>query len=205
MSGVFTASALIAGCKEPSDSDRGRQSLLRVADGASRAEENAAQNPCTLLSAREAERYVGALGVSPFRASDGSDAPDTAGEECVYRGKDGRQLTVLADWMTGGTMEDVLEGAPKVADAGPWDRATWSPGGALFVYKADAQIRIELTAPKGRKNDALAIAREIVPRIGHPLSYGGPTVVGCDSYRQHTVHKPSGPPCRAHTLMEQLS
>ncbi|HEY2896712.1 MAG TPA: hypothetical protein VGJ12_06210 [Gemmatimonadaceae bacterium] len=128
-----------------------------------------AQDPCTLLSAREAEPYVGPLGLSPFRASDGSNAPDTAGEECVYRGRDGRELTVLADWTGGDTMGDVPDGAPKARDAGPWDRASWSPGGALFVYKGAARIRIDMTAARGQRKDALAIAREIVPRIGHPL------------------------------------
>jgi hypothetical protein len=104
MFGVFTASALIAGCSNSSESDRGRQPLLQKTERASKAEKSAAQDPCTLLSAREPEPYVGALGLSPFRASDGSNAPDTAGEECVYRGKDGRELTVLAGWTGGDTM-----------------------------------------------------------------------------------------------------
>jgi hypothetical protein len=169
LSGVFAASSLIAGCNNSSEGDPGRQSLLQKAESASRVGKSVAQSPCTLLSAREAEPYVGVLEISPFRASDGSNAPDAAGEECVYRGKDGRQLTVLADWRGGGVMGDVLEGAPAPRDAGPWDRATWSAGGALFVYKGDAQIRIDMTAARGQKNDALAIAREIVPRIGHPL------------------------------------
>jgi hypothetical protein len=165
------AASLIAGCKNSFERDRGKQSLLQTGESASKAEKRVAQDPCTLLSAQEAEPYVGTLGLSPFRASDGSNAPDTAGEECVYRGKDGRELTVLADWTGGGTMGKVPEGAPKARDAGPWDRASWSAGGALFVYKADAQIRIDMSAAGGRKNDALAMAREILPRIGHPLSY----------------------------------
>jgi hypothetical protein len=162
---VLASASLFAACKNSPESERGGSSLLRTAETASRADGSAAQDPCTLLSAQQAEAYVGALAIAPFRASDGSDTPDVAGEECVYRGKDGRHLTVLADWRGGGMMGKVLDRTPAVA--GPWDKVAWNVG-ALFVYKGDAQIRIDVSAAGGRENDALAMAREIVPRIGHP-------------------------------------
>lgn len=198
--GALAASVLFAACKNLPRSDRGRESLLQAAESASRAEGGAAQDPCTLLSAKEAEPYVGVLAIPPYRASDGSDTPDVAGEECLYRGKDGSQITVLADWRGGGMMGNVLAGIPKAIGAatkgtnaegmdsmagrvvqqgaeGPWDKATWIPGGSLFVYKGDAQIRIDMSGASGQKNDAIAMAREIVPRIGHPLSYDGAKAV----------------------------
>jgi hypothetical protein len=190
-----------ASCKDNSSSGSpGVQSLLHTADSMSRAEASRDQDPCTLLSATEAEPYVGALSTPPYRAVDGDDSPDVSGDECVYRGKDGRQVSVLASWHGGGMAGNVLEGIPKAigaatkganADgldsmagkvlqqgpAGPWDKATWIPGGALFVYKGDAQIRIDMSGASGRKDDAFAMAREIVPRMGHPLSYDGAKAV----------------------------
>ena len=182
--GVLASASSLAACRNSAESERGGQSPIQTAaHAAAGAGGSAAQDPCTLLSAPEAEPYVGALALAPFRASDGSDTPDGAGEECVYRGKDGTQLTVLADWRGGGMMSKVLAGLPKGVEmpetavpekeTAPWDKVTWTAGGALFVYKGDAQIRIDLSAAGGRENDALAMAREIVPRIGHPLSYSG--------------------------------
>lgn len=200
VAGVLVSSLLFAACKNSPGSDRGRESVLQIAESASKAEGGAAQDPCTLLSAEEAEPYVGGLAIPPYRAGDGSDTPDVAGEECMYRGKDGRQVTVLADWRGGGMMANVLDGIPKAIGAatkgtnaqgmdsmagrvlqngavGLWDKATWIPGGSLFVYKADAQIRIDMSGASGQKNDAIAMARVIVPRIGHPLSYDGAKAV----------------------------
>ncbi|HEY8793438.1 MAG TPA: hypothetical protein VIM15_00725 [Gemmatimonadaceae bacterium] len=212
VAGVLAASLLFAACKNSPGSDRGRESLLQTAESASRAEGGAAQDPCTLLSAKEAEPYVGVLAIPPYRASDGSDTPDVAGEECMYRGKDGRQVSVLADWRGGGMMGNVLDGIPKaIGEAtkgtnaqgmdsmagrvlqqgavGPWDKTTWIPGGSLFVYKGDAQIRIDMSGASGQKNDAIAMAREIVPRIGHPLSYDGARAVAyAPKPRAHPVN-----------------
>jgi hypothetical protein len=169
---VLASASLLAACENSPESERGRQSPRQRAESASRADGGAAQDPCTLLSAQEAEPYVGALAIAPFRASDGSDTPDAGGDACVYRGIDGKHFTVLADWRGGGMMGEALDGLHESVGgvAGPWDKAMWTDGGALFVYKGDAQIRIDMSAAGGQKNDALALAREIVPRIGHPQS-----------------------------------
>ena len=173
VAGVLACASSFAACKNADESERDRQSPFQMAETPSSAGRGEAQDPCTLLSAEDAEPYVGALAVAPFRASDGSDTPDVAGEECVYRGEDGRHVTVLVDWRGGGMMGRVLEGFPESVGEvpGPWDKATWTAGGALFVYKGDAQIRIDVSAAGSREDDAVAMAREIVPRIGHPLSY----------------------------------
>lgn len=198
---VAAISVVLWSCKEGSRDDAGgAKSLIQMAESSSRSERTAEQDPCTLLSASDVEPYVGTLATPPYRATDGSDTPDAMGEECMYRSRDGRQVTVLADWRGGGMMGNVLDGIPKAIGAatkgtnaqgvdsmagrvlqqgavGPWDKATWIPGGSLFVYKGDAQIRIDMSGASGQKNDALAMAREIVPRIGHPLSYDGAKAV----------------------------
>ena len=110
----------------------------------------AAQDPCTLLSATEATPYTGPLATPPYRASDG--APDVRGDQCMYRGRDGRQLTVVPDWSGGGTaanaavqgavdrlgsalgktggagMDTMAHRVVKAELDGPWDKATWIPG-----------------------------------------------------------------------------
>ena len=120
----------------------------------------AGNDPCTLLSAAEAVPYVGPLSSPPYRASDG--APDVRGDQCVYRGTDGRVVTVEPTWSGGaaasraaqdvpnGLGTDVQSGAPgmdtmahrvmKSEEDGPWDRATWIPGGSLLATKGDATV-----------------------------------------------------------------
>src|SRR5689334_25300948 len=51
------------------------------------------QDPCTLVSAAEMRPWVGALATPQFRATD-DDVPDKLGERCVYRGTDGREVTI---------------------------------------------------------------------------------------------------------------
>ncbi|MEP6781275.1 MAG: hypothetical protein ABJC26_15365 [Gemmatimonadaceae bacterium] len=161
---------------------------------------SADQDPCTLLSAAEAEAFVGRLASPPYRTADGETAGNANGEQCMYRGVDGRQLTVLPLWGGGGMVGGMLKGIPGAigkatagtqgagldslagrvlqSDAkGPWDNATWIPGGSLFVYKGDAQIRIDVSGASGQKSDALAIAKKMVPRVGKPLSYDGARAV----------------------------
>ena len=158
------------------------------------------QDPCTLLSASEAEPYVGKLASPPYRAADGSTVGNAKGEQCVYRGVDGRLVTVLPLWKGGDAVGNMLQGIPKAigratagtqaagldtlagrilqSDAkGPWDNATWIPGGTLFVYKGGAQVSVDMSGASGKKSDALAIAAKIVPRIGKPLSYDGAKAV----------------------------
>jgi hypothetical protein len=166
-----------------------------VAADASRA---TAHDPCSLLSAGEAQPYVGAVSSSPFRASDG--APDTQGDQCVYKGKDGREITVRPTWEGGQVIGQVLQGVPNAVGAvlskgsgdtgfntmahavmkpepGPWDKATWIPSGSLFATKGQTQVSIDVSGASGRESDALAIAKIVMPRFDHPLAYDGAKAV----------------------------
>ena len=167
------------------------------------------QDPCTLLSASDVRPWVGALATPPFRATDDA-IPDVRGERCVYRGADGREVTIWTQpgggRAGGAAMRDVPTklgaalakgGAPGMdtlanrvmqqGPAGPWDQATWIPGGSLMVTKGDAAIQIDMTAAGGKKDDALAIARIAVPRLGKPLDYDGAKAVAL-------APKPKTPP-----------
>lgn len=160
----------------------------------------AAQDPCSLLSAAEAQPYVGALATPPFRASDG--AADVHGDECIYRGTDGREVAVRPDWNGGGAQAGAaVQGAAglvasaldqKTGDAsgdsmahrvvkaetsGPWDRASWIPGGSLFASKGSVSVQVDVSGSSGLESDALAIARIVMPHFAHPLSYDGAKAV----------------------------
>jgi hypothetical protein len=152
-------------------------------------------DPCTLLSATEAAAFVGALTTPPFR-SNHDGAADMAGDACAYRGTGARQLEIVrtgeGSAAAGAIAHDVpniLGGALQKAGAGdmaaaahrvmadvsngPWDKATWIPGGTLFVTKGDAGANIDVSGSGGKEDDAIAVARIIVPRFDHPLDYDG--------------------------------
>ncbi|MGH7592971.1 MAG: hypothetical protein ACRELE_03850, partial [Gemmatimonadales bacterium] len=167
-----------------------------------------ANDPCTLLTAGEAEPYVGPLGTPPYRASDG--AADVHGDQCLYRGKDGRVVAIEPDWGSGasGVVQDVPQrvagaldkGAPGLAamtqmvmkseGPGPWDKATWIPGGSLLASKGSTGVMIDVTGASGQESDGLALARIIMPRFAHPLAYDGAKAVAL-------VPKPPAHPARA--------
>lgn len=171
--------------------------LAMMAFGAC-GQDEASHDPCTLLSADEAAPFVGPLVSPPYRSSDG--AADLRGDECTYRGRDGRQIAVRPTWSGGAIAKGVLRGVPGVlgsvmrkggvqgadtlinrvmqqAPAGPWDHATWIPGGSLFATKGDAEVSIDVSGASGEEKDALALGRVIVPRFGHPLHYDGAKAV----------------------------
>jgi hypothetical protein len=147
------------------------------------------------LSATEAQAYIGALTTPPFRANDDGVA-DPGGEACTYRGSDARQLIIVrtgegsaAAGKIIGEVPNILGGALEKAGAGdlaaathrviadvtngPWDEANWIPGGTLFVTKGDGGANIDVSGSGGKEDDAIAIARLIVPRFDRPLEYDG--------------------------------
>lgn len=155
----------------------------------------ATPDPCTLLAANEAQAYVGTLKTPPFRGDD-NGAPNTRGEACVYRGSEARQLVLVRTGEGAAAAGEAAEDVPNVlgsaldkagagnlgasthrvmvqVPAGPWDKATWIPGGTLFVSKADQGVNVDVGGAGGKEEDAIAIARIVVPRLDHPLVYDG--------------------------------
>jgi hypothetical protein len=187
------AAAVLTACGRGQD-EASRQ-LQRAVAADSAADTH---DPCTLLSAGEAAPYVGALAAPPYRASDG--AADVRGDECMYRGTDGRQVTVRPDWHGGEVVGGVLRDVPNAignalskagatgmdtmthrvmqqGPAGPWDQATWIPGGSLFASSGEAQVSIDVSGASGEERDAVALATLIMPRFDHPLDYDGARAV----------------------------
>ena len=95
----------------------------------------------------------------------------------MYRGKDGRQITVAPDWSGGGaTAGSSVQGAASIVGgalnkasggaggdtmahrvvkaeaAGPWDKATWIPGGSLFASKGARSVQIDVSGASGKED-----------------------------------------------------
>lgn len=159
------------------------------------AQAGAATDPCTLLSASEAQTYVGALVSPPFRADD-NGAANTRGSSCVYRGSGGRQIAL--NWNASGAAEagNITASVPNTLGSvfdqagqpglsanthrviaqgppGPWDKANWIPGGTLFVTKGDQGVNVDMSGASGSEEEAVAIAKLAVPRFNRPLAYDG--------------------------------
>ena len=182
--------------KDASASASTRQSSTDSNAAVAVADSDENQDPCTLLSAGEAEKYVGALATPPYRASD--EHASTSGNACVYRSRDGRALEVKDHSGGGAAVSNALDNIREKLGAastkipgldtltnrvlapvaqGPWDKATWIPGGSLFVTKGNAMIVVDVTGASGKESNAIEIAKLIVPRIGHPLDYDGAKAV----------------------------
>jgi hypothetical protein len=145
-----------------------------------------AHDPCALLTAGEALPYVGALVAPPYRASDG--AADVRGDECMYRGTDGREVAVRPDWQGGHLAGRAVDEFAK-GIAGPWDRAIWTAGRALVASNGDGQVAIDVSGASGEERDALALARIMVPRLAKPLDYDGAAAVAlAPKPRPHPAH-----------------
>jgi hypothetical protein len=159
------------------------------------ARADVATDPCTLLSAIEAQPYVGQLATPPFRADDNGHA-SARGSSCVYRGSDGKQISL--NWKAAGAAQagsitasvpnalgNTLDKAGESGLAasthrviaqgpqGPWDTANWIPGGTLFVTQGDHGVNVDMSGASGSEEEAVAIARLAVPRFNQPLAYDG--------------------------------
>ena len=179
---ALAAAALVAACGGNDDVASRQLRQTAAEDGVGNP-----HDPCTLLSAGEIEPYIGALVSPPYRSSDG--AADTRGDECMYRGTNGRELTVRPDWSGGGASAgSVAEGAAigmdtlahrvvKAEATGPWDKATWIPGGSLLASRGNRSVQIDVSGSSGRESDAVALATIIMPRFDHPLRYDGAKAV----------------------------
>jgi hypothetical protein len=188
------ATALTSACGNTDPAPRS-STANTTQNSPARSKESTSPDPCTLLSASEAQAYVGVLTAPPFRANDDGGV-DAAGDACTYRGSDARQLIIVrtgegsaAAGKIVGEVPNIVGGALQKAGAGdlaaashriiadvtngPWDNANWIPGGTLFVTKGDAGANIDVSGAGGKEDSAIAIARLIVPRFDHPLDYDG--------------------------------
>jgi hypothetical protein len=199
---VFAAFAVfatvLASCNKADNSSGlfGKNGGLGALDSAVRADRASAPDPCAYLAAGEAESFIGRLRMPPYRATD-DGLGDVNGDYCMYTGSDGRQLLVRAGANNGAGK--IIQGIPNLLGGalakagmggmdsaahrvmaetkGPWDQATWIPGGSLFVTKGDMEGQVDVSGSSGQQKEAVAVATLMVPRFGHPLDYDGAKAV----------------------------
>jgi hypothetical protein len=186
----------LTACNKESSGRFSKNGALAVLDSAARADRRSAPDPCRYLAGGEAESFVGRLKMPPYRATD-DGLGDVNGDHCMYTGSNGRQLLVAVGANTG--VGKIIQGIPNVlgrvlakggargmdstahrimaATKGPWDEATWIPGGSLFVTKGDVEGQVDVSGSSGQQKEAVAVATLMVPRFGHPLDYDGAKAV----------------------------
>jgi hypothetical protein len=192
---LSAAGALSASCSKTDHSQEPTAKSASPQAPVTQSAKSAGPDPCTLLSATEAQVYVGALSTPPYRTSDDGLA-DAGGEACLYRGSGARQLVIVRTGAGSAQVGKILDDVPNAVGGvlekagagdlaatahrvmaqipdGPWDKATWIPGGTLFVTKGAEGANVDVSGASGKQDDAVAIAREIVPRFEHPLDYDG--------------------------------
>jgi hypothetical protein len=191
-------STMFAACSKGSDS-RGlfsRSGAIGALESAVRSHRGSGLDPCAYLAGSEAEGFLGKLKMPPYRATD-DGMGDVNGDHCMYMGGGGAQLLVAVEPNTGAGK--IIHGIPnllggvlsKAGDSGmgaaahrimaetkgPWDQATWIPGGSLFVVKGDMEGHVDVSGSSGQQKEAVAVATLMVSRFGHPLDYDGAKAV----------------------------
>ena len=198
LAALAAAATVLTSCNRADSSSGvfGKNGTLGAFDSAVRADRATGPDPCAYLAAGEAESFIGKLKMPPYRATD-DGLGDVNGDHCMYMAADGRQLLVHAGTNTGSGK--IIQGIPNMLGGalakagmagmdstahrvmaetkGPWDQATWIPGGSLFVTKGDMEAGVDVSGSSGQQNEAVAVATLMVPRFGHPLDYDGAKAV----------------------------
>lgn len=191
---------VVAACTKPADQQSSGAATGSGSSGSAAAPGTVAgrgDDPCIYIASTEAEAYVGPLATPPFRYDESAGIPDPNGQKCMYRGLDGREITV--DLMLGGAKMAVAAtaGVPRVVgrmakatghqeqqavtdaitqkgDAGPWDNAQWmGVTGTLEAVKGDSGVIINVAASSAGEQGAYVLARDALPRLAKPLEYDG--------------------------------
>lgn len=141
-------------------------------------------DPCGLVSQAEMEGLIGPMSEPPYRV-DSNRQSDATGEGCLYRAKDGRNVTVLVDFEdgemgfrmlagTGKAVNDILVGYDAETDTleGGWDKIG-SAFGQLIVLKGKASVQVDPVGSRIGLPGAVRVASMALKRIEAPLAYDG--------------------------------
>jgi hypothetical protein len=179
LGGVVVALGLgSGGCSRRSEPARAASGESAAGAAASRGDD-----PCALVSQAEVETLLGPLAEPPYRVRDRH--PDPAGDACMYRAGDLRNVTLFVAWKDGeryfrlfqglgGAVERRLGGRDAAGDstAGPWDRAA-TPFGQLIVLAGSVAVHIDALGSRLDLRAREQIARFAIPRLNAPLAYDG--------------------------------
>ena len=177
--GVLAVAWIVAACGGAEDEASAGDSSAVV-----EVAEVTGPDPCTLVSDVEMEAQIGPLREPPFRV--GHDRrPDPGGEGCFYRARDGRNVTILADWESGamgfrmlagsGTeVGDILYGYNAATDTleGDWDKVGYAYG-QFIALKDSVSVQVDPFGSRIGLPGAVRLASLAIGRIDSPLDYDG--------------------------------
>ena len=135
-------------------------------------------DPCSVLSAAEAEEVLGKLAAPPYRTHEGSPLADPAGVSCGYFTAGHRvlvltpewaygQLTLNAERMGSNIVSQVADISDIVADTleGPWDDAVVGLSGDLIFTKGARSLSIGYRMSSTDAAGAIRLAGPALKRL----------------------------------------
>lgn len=139
------------------------------------------RDPCSLITAPEAQAVLGKLIVPPYRSHEGTPLAEAGGKSCAYYTAGHHALVLTPTWsyggsdvearrMVGGIMGKVVpQGGDGVADTldGDWDETGQDPStGELYFLKGDRLLAIGFMASSTDANGAIRLAQIASGRLG---------------------------------------
>jgi len=162
-------------------------------------------DPCTLLSAKEAEAVLGKLVVAPYRSDDGTPLAVENGNSCSYLTAGHHALVLHPTWEYGGSAYEAMKmggivekiaptlhvDAADTLDDGPWEEAGASSlTGELYFLNGDRFLEVGYLTSTTDMNGAVGLARIALGRLGAGESKpaatapGGQLKGGCPAVEQ---------------------
>lgn len=134
-------------------------------------------DPCSFVTAAEAEKVLGKLAVAPYRSRTSTSMADENGGSCSYRTSKHRVLVISPTWeggqnelkmaaITSQQTSKILGGSAE-ADTleGPWDQVAGGPSGEVYFLKRDQLIAIKYNTSSTDVAGAVALARIALGRF----------------------------------------
>lgn len=140
-------------------------------------EEEPVRDPCSLVTAQEAEKVVGKLAVAPYRSRTTTSMASAKGGSCSYRTPKHRVLILTPSW-EGGQMQLKIAaitaqqtakilGGTSAADTleGEWDQVAGGPSGEMYFLKGDALLEVRYDTSSTDIAGAVTLARIALGRF----------------------------------------
>lgn len=134
-------------------------------------------DPCSFVTAAEAEQVLGKLTVPPYRSRTTTSMASAEGGSCSYRTAKHRVFVLSPTWtggkdqlkmaaITGQQTAKILGGTAE-ADTleGPWDQVAGGPSGEIYFLKGDALIAMQYASSSTDVAGAATLARKALGRF----------------------------------------
>ena len=134
-------------------------------------------DPCSFVTAAEAEKVLGKLIVAPYRSRTSTSMASANGGSCSYRTPKHRVLVLSPTWQGGQNQLKMVAitsqqtakilGGTAEADTleGPWDQVAGGPGGDVYFLKGDKLIAMQYNTSSTDIAGAVTLARIALGRF----------------------------------------